>query len=96
MAWLTIDEQADSINAGFFVVSLDPPNWGPNIPGSYHNGGCIFSFADGHAEIHRWKSSTSIYKVYYHNNVPDFVTGFDAAGVADYQWCKERTGFTPF
>jgi prepilin-type N-terminal cleavage/methylation domain-containing protein/prepilin-type processing-associated H-X9-DG protein len=26
-----------------------------DVPGSYHNGGCGFAFADGHSENHRWQ-----------------------------------------
>jgi prepilin-type N-terminal cleavage/methylation domain-containing protein len=91
--WLTIDEQADSINAGFFDVNLNPPNWGGHVPGSYHNGGCALSFADGHGELHKWKSSTSIYGVSYNNSVSSYVRQFDAAGRLDYQWYLERTGY---
>jgi prepilin-type N-terminal cleavage/methylation domain-containing protein/prepilin-type processing-associated H-X9-DG protein len=88
MTWVTLDEQADSINDGFFIVSMNPGSWG-DIPASYHGGAGSFSFADGHAEIHRWKSRTSIYPVkgFFYQ-----VT-FDAAGRADYEWYKERTGW---
>jgi prepilin-type N-terminal cleavage/methylation domain-containing protein/prepilin-type processing-associated H-X9-DG protein len=53
--WVLLDERADSINDGFFGVRVGSPP--PNIqdgPGSYHNGACGISFADGHAEIHKW------------------------------------------
>ena len=33
-----LDEQADTLNDGFFVNRLDDYAWG-NLPGSYHNGG---------------------------------------------------------
>jgi prepilin-type processing-associated H-X9-DG protein len=88
MTWVTLDEQADSINDGFFIVGMSASSWG-DIPASYHGGACAFSFADGHAEIHKWKSSTSIYPVrgfFYQVN-------FDAAGRSDYQWYNERTGW---
>jgi prepilin-type processing-associated H-X9-DG protein len=91
--WLTIDEQPDSISSGFFDVSLNATSWGSHIPGSYHGGGCTFSFADGHGEMHKWKSSTSIYGAYYNNNTPGFIKAFDAAGVQDYQWYVQRTGY---
>jgi prepilin-type N-terminal cleavage/methylation domain-containing protein/prepilin-type processing-associated H-X9-DG protein len=54
-----IDERADSINDGFFVV--DMVNIGSqltmgqvNIPADYHNGCSSVSFADGHVESHKW------------------------------------------
>ena len=91
MTYVTLDEQGDSINDGFFIDPINPSAWG-DIPASYHGGACSFSFADGHAEIHKWKSSTSIYPVkfsFYQKN-------FDAAGMQDYLWYKDRCGWVPF
>lgn len=85
MTWLTIDEHADSINEGFFVNPTTATQWG-DIPGSYHNGACGFSFADGHAEMHKWLSSTSRYPVRYLFSTRPF----DAAGRKDFQWYKDR------
>jgi prepilin-type N-terminal cleavage/methylation domain-containing protein/prepilin-type processing-associated H-X9-DG protein len=61
-----------------------------DIPASYHNGACGFSFADGHAEIKKWRSASSMYKVqyFYPSTKP-----FDAAGRADFNWYLERTGY---
>jgi type II secretory pathway pseudopilin PulG len=56
-AFVFIDERCDSINDGFFVVEMDFTNAMAslgNIPANYHNGCSAISFADGHAEIHRW------------------------------------------
>jgi prepilin-type N-terminal cleavage/methylation domain-containing protein/prepilin-type processing-associated H-X9-DG protein len=55
--FLFLDEHPDSINDGYFLTS-DPSQipasvWG-DLPASYHNGAAGFSFADGHAEIHKW------------------------------------------
>ncbi|MCZ7637068.1 MAG: type II secretion system GspH family protein [Verrucomicrobia bacterium] len=47
MTWVTVDEHPDSINDGFFVCD-NATQWG-DLPASYHNGACGFSFADGHA-----------------------------------------------
>jgi prepilin-type N-terminal cleavage/methylation domain-containing protein/prepilin-type processing-associated H-X9-DG protein len=51
--WVHLDEHPGSINdAGFFnpyVSSII------DMPANYHNGAGGFSFADGHAEIHRWQ-----------------------------------------
>jgi prepilin-type processing-associated H-X9-DG protein len=88
MTWLTVDEHPDSINDAFFIVGMNASQWG-DLPASYHNGACGFSFADGHAEIHKWLSATSKYPVKYAFSVRPF----DAAGRLDYQWYKERTGY---
>ena len=57
-----LEEREDSINDGFFIVQMD---YYPDIsktvmvdfPASYHGRACDFAFADGHAEIHKWKDS---------------------------------------
>jgi prepilin-type N-terminal cleavage/methylation domain-containing protein/prepilin-type processing-associated H-X9-DG protein len=89
MTWVTVDEQADSINDAFFVVGLNPANWG-DLPASYHNGACGFSFADGHAEIHKWRSPTSIYPVKF----SFYTIPFDTVGKnVDYAWYKDRVQY---
>ena len=89
--WLTVDEHPDSINDAFFIVGINNTMWG-DLPASYHNAACGFSFADGHAEIHKWLSGTSVYPVKYSFSVRPF----DAAGRVDFQWYKDRTGYTLF
>jgi prepilin-type processing-associated H-X9-DG protein len=32
---------------------METPTW-LDVPGTYHNIGCGFAFADGHSETHRW------------------------------------------
>jgi prepilin-type N-terminal cleavage/methylation domain-containing protein/prepilin-type processing-associated H-X9-DG protein len=56
-AFVFIDERADSINDGFFVVEMAATNANAtlgNIPANYHNDRSAITFADGHAEMHRW------------------------------------------
>jgi prepilin-type N-terminal cleavage/methylation domain-containing protein/prepilin-type processing-associated H-X9-DG protein len=55
--WVTIDENPASINDGWFVCD---PTRGPtgawvDIPATYHNKAGGISFADGHAEIKKWR-----------------------------------------
>lgn len=52
-----IDEHEDSIDDGWFAVDMADRGASiiiGNYPASYHNGAGGLSFADGHAEIHRW------------------------------------------
>jgi prepilin-type N-terminal cleavage/methylation domain-containing protein/prepilin-type processing-associated H-X9-DG protein len=61
--FLFIEEHEDSINDGFFFLGrLETRQGGWNeVPASRHRRSAVFSFADGHAEQHRWKDSrTSI------------------------------------
>jgi prepilin-type N-terminal cleavage/methylation domain-containing protein/prepilin-type processing-associated H-X9-DG protein len=65
MTWVLVDEHPDSINDGFFCVDMHGyPNPAsaalPDFPASYHNNACGFSFADGHAEIKRWRDSRTM------------------------------------
>jgi prepilin-type N-terminal cleavage/methylation domain-containing protein/prepilin-type processing-associated H-X9-DG protein len=56
-AWVFIDEREDSINDGLFQTDLKNRGTAARIvdyPASYHNRAAGLSFADGHAEIHRW------------------------------------------
>jgi prepilin-type N-terminal cleavage/methylation domain-containing protein/prepilin-type processing-associated H-X9-DG protein len=59
-SFVTLDEHPDSINDGYFDDNSDPnpavfTEWA-DLPASYHAGAGGFSFADGHAEVHMWKS----------------------------------------
>jgi prepilin-type N-terminal cleavage/methylation domain-containing protein/prepilin-type processing-associated H-X9-DG protein len=96
--WLIVDEHPDSINDGFFITDAtegSQGSWG-DTPASYHNGACGFSFTDGHSEIKKWRSSTSIYPVTMQRDLSLVSTPlkkFDAAGLSDYAWFLERTGY---
>jgi len=54
-----VDEHPDSINDGYFLNRGDQREW-IDLPASYHNGAATFSFADGHAEIHRWVNASTV------------------------------------
>ena len=52
--FVLLDERADSINDGCFMTNPDT-RWNTiDTPANYHDGGCTFSFADTHVEIHKW------------------------------------------
>ena len=65
-----LDEAANSIDNNalgiFDIASLGNQQFW-NLPASRHNNGCNVSFADGHAEYHKWKGS----KIIDNNNIPD-------------------------
>jgi prepilin-type N-terminal cleavage/methylation domain-containing protein/prepilin-type processing-associated H-X9-DG protein len=58
--WVFIDENPSSINDGAFICDPEypTPNAWIDYPASYHNGAGGISFADGHAEIHKWRDPT--------------------------------------
>jgi len=59
MAFVLIDENPWGINDGFFVCDPFFAVW-IDIPASYHNGAGGLSFADGHAEIKKWKDGAVV------------------------------------
>jgi len=62
--WVFVDEHPDSINDGFIIIGANNPNsWVNDLPASYHNRACGFGFADGHAEIHKWRESQTCARV---------------------------------
>jgi prepilin-type N-terminal cleavage/methylation domain-containing protein/prepilin-type processing-associated H-X9-DG protein len=94
MTWLTLDEHPDSVNDAFFINNVGMSQW-TDYPGSQHNGACGFSFADGHAEIKKWQSRASKYKVYFNIGTLQSATiALTAAngGFADRKWYEDRTG----
>jgi prepilin-type N-terminal cleavage/methylation domain-containing protein/prepilin-type processing-associated H-X9-DG protein len=89
--FVTMEEHADSINDGW--MDNDPAIgtvsfWG-DCPASYHNGSCSLSFADGHAESHRWLSSATKFPVSTTGYKPP---NFSVAngGYTDFQWMADR------
>jgi prepilin-type processing-associated H-X9-DG protein len=55
MLWILVDEDANDLNDAAFAFGMEHPQWF-DVPGTYHNGGCGFAFADGHSESHKWRS----------------------------------------
>lgn len=59
LAWVFLDEREDSINDGFFVVDVAAHYAINDNPAGYHAGAGVFSFADGHVEMHKWLEPTT-------------------------------------
>ena len=95
--FVTCDEHPDSIDDGLFQCNPTPtsPHW-DNVPATYHDGGCGFAFADGHAEIHKFKSSVcTILPVRYIDITKNQPPSFSADPVyanQDGQWMATRAG----
>jgi prepilin-type processing-associated H-X9-DG protein len=53
-----IDESADTINDAFFRVDMGSAQTPLDTPATYHGFLGNLSFADGHGESHRWRSSS--------------------------------------
>jgi prepilin-type N-terminal cleavage/methylation domain-containing protein/prepilin-type processing-associated H-X9-DG protein len=83
-----LDEQADTLNDGFFVNGLENNAWG-NLPGSYHNGGVNLTYADGHQESHHWLVPSTVQPV-QRQRLPGSIP---ASPATDFEWLKARTSF---
>jgi len=66
--WVFIDENPNTINDGWFVADPNKPNLWYDCPASYHNNAGGLSFADGHAEIKKWRDGNMLKATA--NNVP--------------------------
>ena len=94
-ALVFLDEREDSINDGWFGINMDgydPRNPGAYIivdyPADWHNRAGNVSFADGHAESHRWKDGRTMPP--HRFGVP-MVLGVSSPDNQDVAWIQERT-----
>jgi prepilin-type N-terminal cleavage/methylation domain-containing protein/prepilin-type processing-associated H-X9-DG protein len=91
--FVMLDEHPDSINDGFLQTDPHPNSAAWNdLPATYHNGAGGFAFADGHSEIHKFKSTVcTILPVTYqaHPAWPPF-SADPGAGGQDAAWVETR------
>ena len=95
--FVTCDEHPDSINDGFLQANphtdIAPSKW-DDLPATYHDGAAGFAFADGHSEIHKFKSSVcTILPVRYTTFQNDPASAFSQDPVAaanDALWVATR------
>ena len=86
--WVFVDEHPDSINDGCFFNAQRTYEW-IDLPSNLHNNACGFAFADGHAEIHKWRSSVNKVPVRFQDLTRIPVPSNDP----DFVWTIERTSF---
>ena len=80
--WVFMDEDFQRLDDAAFAFGMESAIW-YDVPGSYHDFGAGFAFADGHSETHKWKYRAR--KVGW---------GTPVAGDADQQdwlWMRDRT-----
>jgi len=80
--WVLVDEDVKGLNDAAFGFSMAGPEW-IDAPGSYHDSGCGFAFADGHSETHRWVNSAE--------KIASSGTLTDPSDVQDWNWMMQRT-----
>jgi prepilin-type N-terminal cleavage/methylation domain-containing protein/prepilin-type processing-associated H-X9-DG protein len=65
-SWLFVDEHPDSIDDCILYTNpyfTSGTGQFTELPANDHGGSCGLGFADGHAEIHKWRDSLSLYPV---------------------------------
>ncbi|HEY5909551.1 MAG TPA: prepilin-type N-terminal cleavage/methylation domain-containing protein [Verrucomicrobiae bacterium] len=83
-----IEEHPDSINDGYFLDLFKVLKWF-DLPASYHNGGANLTFADGHAESHKWLFAST--KPPARPDAVEFPIGLDPpANPGDFRWLMSR------
>jgi prepilin-type N-terminal cleavage/methylation domain-containing protein/prepilin-type processing-associated H-X9-DG protein len=77
--WVFMDEHPDSIDDGILYSPIYRVTSMIEMPGCQHGEACGLSFADGHAEMHKWRGQYSNRRVTYHYtiNVPVSYTDQD-------------------
>ena len=88
--WVFLDERPTTIDDGYFeVIMQTPADYGAidfdNFPANYHGLAGGFSFADGHAAIHKWM--TPLFQT-----APSINLGTASApNNTDYEWIMQNT-----
>ena len=88
-AWIFADESMCSMNDGYLQMGLNFPIF-PDVPANYHNGVNVFSYADGHAEAHKWLGALKdvpYQRDYINSNIKPTKGGQDP----DWLWLKEHS-----
>ena len=92
-SWVFIDERPDSIDDELMYIDPAVKNGTGSFtefPGSFHNRASGISFADGHAELHKWVTATTLLPVQYKAEDQISVTLSP-----DLAWLAQRTPDAP-
>ena len=90
--FVTLEEREDSINDCWYATDPDTLYQIVDYPADYHNFATSFSFADGHAETHKWKD---------HRTTPVLQAGVpltlnaNLPGDKDILWLAQRAAGVP-
>jgi prepilin-type N-terminal cleavage/methylation domain-containing protein/prepilin-type processing-associated H-X9-DG protein len=100
MTWLVVDEHPDSINDGVFMFDaawMKTGYYWRDLPASYHNKACGFSFADGHSEIKKWERNdgntgnySTVLPVQKKRKWWGKPDNYPVPQSRDYEWMNER------
>ena len=58
--WVVADEETVTLDDGWFLVTMDDAQPFASFPGLRHRRGCGLNFADGHAQIFKFRDPSSV------------------------------------
>jgi len=87
-----LDEHPDSINDGYFLNQFFAREW-VDLPASYHNGAASFAFADGHAQLQRWRNEST--KQPARPDGADLPLSMGTEQTADFRWVVQHMSVRP-
>ena len=90
MTFVLIDENANSIDDGYFAGSPGLPGKWINVPSTRHGNASGLSFADGHSEIKRWSDNVVISQNVPNLNLNGGPTYVSDPNSGDNVWLEQR------
>jgi prepilin-type N-terminal cleavage/methylation domain-containing protein/prepilin-type processing-associated H-X9-DG protein len=94
-SWVFTDEHADAIDDTILYTNPTCTNGTgtfTELPSSDHGGACGMGFADGHAEIHKWRDPNTIrVPLYIQSNGQNI----NVVNSVDLAWLARRTPYQP-
>jgi prepilin-type N-terminal cleavage/methylation domain-containing protein len=89
-AFVFCEENPHTINDGYLQIASQPAQAGfPDVPAAYLGGSCAFSFADGHAQVHKWVTGVLITAM----GPYPYLTGGNQN--ADWLWFSQHAAANP-
>jgi prepilin-type N-terminal cleavage/methylation domain-containing protein len=92
MAFIFADETMFTLNDGFMQMGAPTSPGFPDAPAHYHSGCGSFSFADGHAEAHKWLGPVVKNLRYSFNVMSHGLNNSTTATDPDWLWLQAHCG----
>jgi prepilin-type processing-associated H-X9-DG protein len=98
-AWIFCDESMYTLQDGFLQPDMNAPDY-PDVPANYHGKSNGFTFADGHAETHKWRGTLVGVPYAYGIGYGSYPAGSPVPwpavqniNDADWIWLRARTSY---
>jgi prepilin-type N-terminal cleavage/methylation domain-containing protein/prepilin-type processing-associated H-X9-DG protein len=89
-----VDEHENSINDSHFFPFDDLKNYNNqkwlDAPSGRHGNAAGFTFADGHAEVKKWRTKIDGFRRRGGEVIPNDISWLPRADLSDYQWMTNR------